>query len=137
MSKRSEFDAIIGKITRIVNDVHDFKEMFEKIFVEINSFASRTFKIYWNYSELNVVKYTLEDSIKWIKEKLPSDGKEYNAALFKDYNAEEDIVIIHHFYVLDNRPCLDGTLPHLVVFTKEPSDELIKQFGEKQLIIFK
>jgi len=137
MKEKKDFDTIKAKINRIVTDVHDFKEMFNKIFTEIDAFASRTFKIYWNYSERNLMTYSLEDAIKWIKDNLPNDGKNYSAGLYKDYDEEEDVVIVHHFFVIEKKPCLDGSLPHHVVFTKEPSDSLIKQFGEKSLIIFK
>lgn len=137
MKEQDNFEAIRANINRIVTDVKDFKEMFNKIFSEINAFASRTFKIYWNYSEKNCDSYKLEDAIKWVKENLPEDGEGYNACLFKDMEPIDDIIIIHHFYLLNNKPCLDGTRPYFVVYTKELSDSLTNQFGEKSLIIFK
>ncbi len=92
-------------------------------------------KLAWKYEEKNCEIYGLEDAIKWFKSNIP--GRAVSGCIFK-----ENLIIgykLHHCFIDNetNKPLLDGSWPHLTVHAMRLNDNLIKQFGAKDMLILR
>ena len=92
-------------------------------------------KIAWNYEEQNTSEYTMEDAVKWIK--ININRNVYSGAcLFKE---KTSLGLCLHLCFIDNNeePLLGPADKHKVIFCNRIDESLAKQFGNKNLIIFK
>ena len=105
------------------------------IIIGILSTIERLIKTAWNLDERYCSKYSLEEAIKWIKLNKPSEAT--GGILLKVSPSDGNIVLHHCFIDKDQNPLLDGKHPHRIVYTREISEDLTRQFGEKDMLVFK
>lgn len=94
-------------------------------------------KMAWNYEESWRSSYSLEEAISWFKSSIPGDA--LAGCLFRlPPDKGHAYYRLHHCFVsADRRPLLDGDHPHKVVNAYALGDSLARQFGEKNMLLFK
>ena len=119
----------------VVKLVEDIKKRVEGLKGLNPSTMERLNKTAWNLEEKHCSKYSLEEAIKWIKLNKPSEAT--GGILLKMSPSDKNIVLHHCFIDKDQNPLLDGNHPHRIVYTREISEDLTRQFGEKDMLVFK
>ncbi|MEB3191906.1 MAG: hypothetical protein VKL42_16315 [Snowella sp.] len=117
------------------NLTEDIKKRVEGLKRLNPSTMERLIKTAWNLEEKHCSEYSLEEAIKWIKLNKPSEAT--GGILLKMSPSDKDIVLHHCFIDKDQNPLLDGKHPHRIVYTREISEDLSRQFGEKDMLVFK
>ena len=102
------------------------------------STLERLIKTAWNLEEKYCSKYSLEEAIKWIKLNKPSEATGGILLKMSPSDKNDKNIVLHHCFIdKDQNPLLDGKHPHLIVYTREISDDLIGHFSEKDMLLFK
>lgn len=125
--KDSFNDGIILRIEDIKNILS--KEDQENLTIE-------QLKIEWRYEEINVEKYTFSNAVTWIKLNIGEGIKK--AAILKNRDNVTNIVTLKIILIDENNnPVLDGKLPQMIINTYQIDEELMNNFGDKNLLIIK
>lgn len=133
----AEFDKTLGKITSTIDDIIDYvkprvDETLGKIPVDELEAA---IKIAWNYEEESVREYTLAKAIRWVKENV--DKEKHSAACLHKVKGDMGYTLHLCFLDKDNNPLLGSSGRHKVVNCFFMDENLEKQLGNKDTVLFK
>ena len=134
-------DLAQGALVLSVTTLEDITEYAKKRgrFYTDNDFVmlKEALRYAWNYDEAYRREYTFEEAIKWFKSYAPKDASADGCLLLEKRKAEP--YMIHHCFISkrDEKPLLDGKHPHRLVKAQQVSNELLKNFGDKNMLIIR
>lgn len=118
----------------IILRIEDIKNILSK--EDQENLTIEQLKIEWRYEEINVEKYTFSNAVTWIKLNIGEGIKK--AAILKNRDNVTNIVTLKIILIDENNnPVLDGKLPQMIINTYQIDEELMNNFGDKNLLIIK
>jgi hypothetical protein len=96
-----------------------------------------TFKLAINYEEKNTKFYTAKEMIKWFKENYKQNYEPCVYMLKAEIDGDAIYKLHHVFIDNDKEPCLDGSVPYRKVIARQIDDEIVRMFGDKDMIILR
>lgn len=90
-----------------------------------------------NYEIKQVNIYSLEDALKWFKEKDKDNPnlKKLRKGIYRLTEKEGNKLVIYLFFIDSEAPVLDGNLPVCVIYTLKLDEDLNRFFAKKSLLI--
>lgn len=92
-------------------------------------------KIAWNYEEYNTREYGFGDAIAWIRERI--DPQRHGGACLYRTSTGEYFTLYMCLLDREERPLLGASDPYCVVHCLALDEQLVRQFGTKNMIIVK
>ncbi|WP_104637669.1 hypothetical protein [Helicobacter felis] len=120
---------IIRMIKELGHSLADVKEAFKQLSLD-------TFWQAWNYTEVKQDKYSFKELLTWVKDHL-NQNLHSGASITKEERVGVGIILSCCFMDKHNKPMTSPKDPFLRVFTKQLDEDLVKNFGDKDMIVLR
>lgn len=108
----------------------------EEIFAFLRNTNLETLKAAWNYKEENVAKISFKELIAWVQDNIKQD-KHGGVVILKEKGKQRALSLKVMLLDKAEKPLSNLGDPYLVVETDAMDEDLINNFGDKDMVILK